>query len=291
MTTWEGINEFVAVAETQSFTKASDKLSTSVAHISRKVSALEERLAVKLFNRTTRQVTLTEVGQLYYTQCKELVEGLEIAELSISQMQSTPKGLIKVTAPATYGEQHISPLLIKFLKQYPEIELELILTNHRLDLIDAGIDLAIRLGSINDTSMIAKKLTSRQLHVCASQTYLDKYGTPDTLSDLKKHQCLVGSVNQWKFAQDGKEKSLKVSGRIECNSGVTLLSAAKSGLGLVQLPDYYVQDALHSGQLIEILKEYRSSPEGIWALYPHKHNLPPKVRLLVDFLSDHLSDP
>ena len=138
MANWEGVSEFVAVAEVESFTGAAKKLSTSVAQISRRVSALEERIAVKLLNRTTRRVSLTEAGQLYYQQCKQLVEGLELAELAVTQMQSTPKGLIKVTAPVTYGERQLAPLLHQFLAQHPQLELDLILTNQKLDLIEQG---------------------------------------------------------------------------------------------------------------------------------------------------------
>ncbi|WP_159737232.1 LysR family transcriptional regulator [Vibrio atypicus] len=288
MANWEGVSEFVGVAETQSFTAAAKKLDTSVAQISRRVSALEERLAVKLFNRTTRKVSLTEAGQLYYQQCKHLVEGLELAELAVTQMQSTPKGLLKVTAPVTYGEQHLAPLLHQFLEIHPQVDLDLMLTNQKLDLIEMGVDVAIRLGRLQDSSLIAKRLSTRQLYVCASPKYLERYGEPHTLSELSKHECLVGSVDYWRFRDAKGEKSLRVSGRIHCNSGFALLDAAKRGLGLVQLPDDYVQTALDSGELVEVLSDYRDEREGIWALYPQNRNLSPKVRLLIDFLAERL---
>ncbi|WP_159650457.1 LysR family transcriptional regulator [Vibrio atypicus] len=288
MANWEGVSEFVGVAETQSFTAAAKKLDTSVAQISRRVSALEERLAVKLFNRTTRKVSLTEAGQLYYQQCKHLVEGLELAELAVTQMQSTPKGLLKVTAPVTYGEQHLAPLLHQFLELHPQVDLDLMLTNQKLDLIEMGVDVAIRLGRLQDSSLIAKRLSTRQLYVCASPKYLERYGEPHTLSELSKHECLVGSIDYWRFRDAKGEKSLRVSGRIHCNSGFALLDAAKRGLGLVQLPDDYVQTALDSGELVEVLSDYRDEREGIWALYPQNRNLSPKVRLLIDFLAERL---
>ena len=289
MANWEGVSEFVAVAETNSFTGAANKLNTSVAQISRRVSALEERLAVKLLHRTTRKVSLTEAGQLYYQQCKHLVEGLELAELAVTQMQSEPKGLLKVTAPVTYGEMNLSPLLNQFLEQYPQVDLELNLTNHKVDLNEQGIDLAIRLGRLQDSSLIAKRLSSRQLYVCASSGYLDRFGEPHTLSELNRHQCLVGSAEYWHFKEQKREKSLRISGRIKCNSGFALVDAAKRGLGLVQLPDYYVQEALDQGELVEVLTDYRAEREGIWALYPQNRNLSPKVRLLIDFLAEQLS--
>lgn len=289
MANWEGVSEFVAVADSGSFTAAAKKLSTSVAQVSRRVSALEERLAVKLLNRTTRKVTLSEAGRVYFQQCRHLVEGLEQAEIAVSQMQSTPKGLIKVTAPVTYGEQNLAPLLNEFLQRYPQVDLEFELTNQKLDLIDAGIDLAVRLGRLEDSSLIARRLSSRQLYVCASQSYLDRHGEPHKLSDLNRHHCLIGSVAQWRFRDQGKEISQRISGRIKCNSGIALRDAAKRGLGLVQLPDYYVKQDLESGDLIEVLRQYRDESNGIWALYPTSRHLSPKVRLLVDFLAQKLT--
>ncbi|MGR5236326.1 LysR family transcriptional regulator [Vibrio alfacsensis] len=289
MANWEGVSEFVAVAETNSFTGAAKKLSTSVAQISRRVSALEERLAVKLLHRTTRKVSLSEAGQLYYQQCKHLVEGLELAELAVTQMQAEPKGLLKVTAPVTYGEMNLSPLLHQFLEKYPQVNLELNLTNQKLDLIEQGVDVAIRLGRLQDSSLVAKRLSSRQLYVCASPAYLDRSGEPHTLSELSHHQCLVGTAEYWHFKEKKREKSLRVSGRIKCNSGFALVDAAKRGLGLVQLPDYYVQEALDNGELVEVLTDYRDDREGIWALYPQNRNLSPKVRLLIDFLAEKLA--
>ncbi|RJX68955.1 LysR family transcriptional regulator [Vibrio sinensis] len=290
MANWEGVSEFVAVAETNSFTDAAKKLHTSVAQVSRKVAALEERLAVKLLHRTTRKVTLTEAGLLYHSQCKHLVEGLALAELAVTQMQSTPKGLLKVTAPVTYGETHLAPLLHQFLECYPQVDLELNLTNQTLDLIEMGVDVAIRLGRLRDSTLIAKRLSSRQLYVCASPKYLERFGEPYTLSELANHQCLVGSIEYWRFKDNKREKSLRVSGRIQCNSGFALLDAAKRDLGLVQLPDYYVQQALDEGELVEVLSDYRDEREGIWALYPQNRNLSPKVRLLIDFLAEKLAE-
>ncbi len=221
--------------------------------------------------------------------CRNLVEGLETAELAVTQMQATPKGLLKITAPVAYGESHIAPLLNEFLEMYPQVDLDLNLTNLKVDLIDTGVDIAIRMGRLADSSLIAKRLSTRQLYVCAAPSYLEKYGTPHTLSELNRHNCLVGSSEQWRFLDNKNVKTLKVSGRIHCNSGFALLNASVRGLGLVQLPDYYVKKALDSGELVEVLSDYRDEREGIWALYSHNRNLSPKVRLLIDFLSEKLS--
>jgi len=289
MANWEGVSEFVAVAQAESFTAAAKRLNTSVAQVSRRVSALEGRLAVKLLHRTTRQVTLSEAGQIYYQQCRHLIEGLEVAELSVMQMQSSPKGVLKVTAPVTYGETRIAPLIYQFLTLHPLIDIDLVLSNQKLDLIEQGMDVAIRLGRLEDSSLVAKRLSERQLYVCASPKYLEHNGEPHTLSELNQHSCLVGSLEYWRFNEQGRERSLRVSGRVRCNSGLSLLDAAKRHFGLVQLPDYYVKEALEQGELKEVLSDYRNDKEGIWAVYPQNKNLSPKVRLLIDFLSERLS--
>ncbi|UPQ87338.1 LysR family transcriptional regulator [Vibrio sinaloensis] len=288
MADWDGITEFVAVVETQSFTAASEKLSTSVANISRRINALEKKLAVKLFVRTTRKVSVTEAGATYYQHCKPLVEGLMLAELAVTQLQATPTGRIKMTAPVTFGEQILAPLMHEFLLQYPHIELDLFLSNQRLDLVQEGYDLAIRLGKLEDSTMMARKLLDRHVFACASREYLEHHGEPHTLSELKQHQCLRGSNSYWRFEQDGAERLIHVEGRIQCNSGYALVDAALKGLGIVQLPDYYVQPYLATGELVEVLTSYRGNQEGIWALYPQNRMLTSKVRTLIDYLSTAL---
>ncbi|MCY7296449.1 LysR family transcriptional regulator [Alteromonas sp. a30] len=289
MANWEGVNEFVAVVETGSFTHAAKKLATSVVQVSRKVATLESRLAVKLLYRTTRKVSSTEAGHVFYEQCRHLIEGLELAEHAVMQMQSTPKGALKVTAPATFGETYISPLVNAFLQQHEQVEIDLILTNEQLNLVENGIDVAVRLGHLKSSTLKAKPLGSRQLRVCASPSYLSRFSEPTTLSTLSKHICLTGTNEYWNFKENGKARALKVSGRLSCNSGATLLAAAKQGLGLVQLPDYYLNSALQSGELKEVLQAYRCDKEGIWALYPQASNVSLKVRLFIDFLAENLN--
>lgn len=291
MASWEGVSEFVAVAETGSFTRAAQRLATSVANVSRRIALLEERLGVKLLLRTTRKVSLTEAGQVYYQQCRALLEGLEQAELTVTQMQQTPKGKLKVTAPVTYGEQKIAPLLHDFLLQHPQLELEFVLTNQKLDLIEQGVDVAVRLGQLGDSSFIARRLSNRNLYVCATPHYLAQYGTPHTLSELTQHSCLVGTHDHWRFKENQQSRAIRVRGRVHCASGVVLLDAALKDMGLVQLPDYYVEAHLASGRLVEVLPAYRDEREGVWALYPQNRHLSPKVRLLVDYLARHLSAP
>lgn len=286
---WEGISEFVNVAETESFTQASKKLAISTAQVSRQINALEQRLNIKLFYRTTRKVSLTEEGRVFYQHCRGVLDGLDAAERAITNLQSTPQGKIKLTAPVTYGELHILPLINDFMQQYTDIEVTAYLSNQQLDLVDEGFDLAIRLGKLSDSSMMAKKLTERTNFVCASPAYLEKYGIPHSLSELNKHNCLLGTRDYWHFSNAGKEKNIRVAGKLRCNSGSVLVDAALKGLGIVQLPDYYIKEHLTNGNLITLLDNYKAPDEGIWAIYPQNRHLSPKIRLLVDYLSTHLS--
>ncbi|MBD1555912.1 LysR family transcriptional regulator [Vibrio sp. S9_S30] len=289
MDQWEGVTEFVAVAEQESFTLSAQKLSTSVAQVSRKIARLEKRLAIKLLLRTTRRVTLTDAGKVYYQHCRHLVDGLEFAEEAVTELQTTLKGKIKLTAPVTYGEQMLAPLLNEFLVEYPEVELDFHLSNQKLDMLEHGFDLAIRLGHLGDSTYIAKRLGVRQMHVCASPAYLEQFGEPRSLIELSQHQCLIGNHPYWRFIENGHKRQLSVEGRMKCDSGRVLIDSALKGIGIVQLPDYYVHPYMATGELVELLTDFRDTKEGIWALYPNNRYLSSKVRLLIDFLTDRLS--
>ncbi|WP_201614791.1 LysR family transcriptional regulator [Psychrobacter sp. JCM 18902] len=293
---WDGISEFVYVADYESFTRAAKELGISTAQVSRQISALEKRLNIKLLYRTTRKVSLTEEGRIFYQHCRGVLDGLDAAEQAVSNLQSKPQGRIKLTAPVTYGEQQLLPLVNDFMVQYRDIEVTAFLSNQKIDLIDGGYDLAIRIGKLSDSTMMAKKLSRRTNFVCAAPAYLKKYGTPHTLSDLHKHNCLLGTRDYWHFIESDKdtnndvdkETNLRVSGSVQYNSGHSLVDAALKGLGIVQLPDYYVQKYLVSGELVSVLDNYREPEESIWAIYPHNRHLSPKIRLLVDYLAEHL---
>jgi len=285
---WEGVNEFVAVAETESFTRAASRLGVSTAQVSRQVSSLEARLSTRLFYRTTRRVSTTEAGQVYYQHCRQVLDALEQAERSITNMQLVPRGRLRLTAPVTYGEKSIAPLVNDFVVRFPELDVEMNLTNQTLDLVAEGYDLAVRLGRLEDSSLMARRLASRTLYVCASPAYLSANGTPHSLSELADHNCLQGNLDYWRFQEAGNPRNVRVSGNIRCDSGRALLDAALKGIGIVQLPDYYVQPALDSKALIPLLTHYQEDDDGIWAVYPHNRHLSPKVRMLLDFFAESL---
>ncbi len=292
MARWAGIEEFVAVAETQSFTAAAKRLSVSTAHVSRQINALEERLGAKLFYRTTRKVTMTEVGGTYYQHCRQLLQSLEEAEQAVTSLQSEPRGTLRLTCSVAYGDLFVAPLVNEFISKYPELSVQMLFTNQTLDLVEEGLDLAIRFGRLKDSTLVARKLAPRTLYTCGSPQYFERFGNPKNLQDLAKHNCLLGTLDYWTFCEKGQSKTLKVAGNWSCNSGPALLDAALRGIGLVQLPDYYVVDHLQSGALRSVLDDYRQPDSAVWAVYPHNRHLSPKVRLLVDLLQQRIGcDP
>lgn len=288
MQSWQGIEEFVNVVEKGSFTQAARQLEVSTAHVSRSVNALEKRLAVKLLHRSTRQVNATPTGHQYYQQCRQLLDGLADANRTISQLNARPSGLVKITAPIYYGERIIAPLFSQLLQLYPDIELDLQLSNHNVDLIAEGFDLAIRLGGLADSSLMARRIGSRHYDVVASRQYFSRCGQPHTIEELKAHNCLRGINDHWHFSVEKRAKDYRVSGNWRCNSGIAVTQAAIDGIGIAQLPDYYIDQPIKEGKLIKVLEKYRPGAEGIWAVYPQNRHLSAKLRVIIDFLASEL---
>jgi len=286
---WTGIAEFVAVVESGSFTAAATRLQISTAQVSRQVTQLEQRLGLQLFHRTTRKVTVTESGKHYYQNCQRLLEGFEAAEHELQERQTEPKGKLRLTAPITYGERVLMPLLNDFLQRYPQLQLEVELSNNKLDIIDAGFDLAIRLGQLDDSRLRARRLSGRQVFTCASPAYIERMGQPNTLSELKHHNCLVGSVSHWRFSEHHQERSIAVSGNLRCNSGISLVDSALKGLGIAQLPAEYVSHHINRGALVSLLEHLQPNEEGIWGLYPSSRWSSSKTTLLLDYLTERLT--
>src|SRR5690606_9092635 len=289
MNRWEGLDEFVAVAESGQFAAAARRLGLSTSQVSRQVARLEERLQTRLFYRSTRRVALTEAGQTFLQHCQRLQDAREEALRAIGDLNDEPKGLLRMTCAVAYGERYIVPLVNRFMARHPQLRVEIELSNQTLDLLHSGLDLAIRLGRLQDSRLLATRLAPRVMHLCAAPAYLECYGRPHSLSELNRHNCLVGSSDHWSFQQDGRETSLRVQGNWRCNSGQAVLDAALRGFGLCQLPDYYVQPHLRSGALVDLLPQQRPPHTGVWALYPQQRHLSPKVRLLVELLKEELA--
>lgn len=286
---WEGIDEFVAVAEQGHFSAAALELGMSSSQVSRQVASLEERLQTRLFYRSTRKVSLTEAGHTFLQHCRRLHDGREEAMRAVQDLTSEPKGLLRMTCAVAYGERFIVPLVTDYMARYPQLEVDIELTNRTLDLVNEGLDLAIRLGRLQASRLVASRLAPRRMYLCAAPSYLERYGRPHSLSELARHNCLIGSSDQWVMQVDGREQSIRVQGNWRCNSGQAVLDAAIKGMGLCQLPDYYVTEHLRSGALVSLLDAHQPPNTAVWALYPQQRHLSPKVRGLIEHLRQGLA--
>jgi DNA-binding transcriptional LysR family regulator len=285
------IEAFVQVAETNSFSEAARRLRTSKSVISRQVSSLEAELGARLFHRTTRSLTMTEAGQGYFGRVGQILADLAEANLAVTQLQSAPRGTLRINAPMSFGFLHLARALPDFMARYPEVELDVSMTDRFVDLVDEGFDLAVRIAALQDSSLIARRLAPIRLVVCASPDYLKQHGTPLMPQDLRTHACIVNSnipsAREWKFlGADGKPLSVKVESQIAINNGDALRVAALGGLGLTILPTFIVGRDLQAGALVSVLSDYLAQPLGLHAVYPHARHLSPKVRAFVDFLAE-----
>ncbi len=285
------IEAFVRVAEAQSFSEAARRLRSSKSAVSRNVGALESELGVRLFHRTTRSLTLTEAGRGYFERATRILADLEEANLAVSQLQSAPRGRLRVSAPMSFGFLHLAPALPDFLARYPEVAVDLAMNDRFVDLIDEGFDVAVRIGALEDSSLIARRLAPIRRVVCASPAYFEARGLPLSPEDLKGHECLfnsnIASSQEWRFtAPDGKSWPVEVKGRLSANNGDALRAAALQGLGIVNLPTFIVGGDLQAGALVTALDEFISQNMAMSAVYPHSRHLQPKVRAFVDFLAD-----
>jgi DNA-binding transcriptional LysR family regulator len=285
----DDILAFIKVVDTKSFTAAAERLNLSKSVVSRRVAELENRLGARLLNRTTRKLSLTEVGMAYYERCTRILADLEEAEQAVADLHATPRGCLRVNAPVSFGLLHLAPAVTEFMERYPDILIEMDLSDRYVDLIDEGYDLAVRIGRLRDSSLIAKRLAPSRRVVCASPSYLEKHGTPATPEDLAHHNCLiytnVPTAEQWLFSVGGEIQPVRVSGTLRSNNGDLLRSAAMSGLGIIAMPTFMCGDALHSGALKAFLLDYAVAESTIYAIYPQNRHLSPKVRVFVDFLA------
>jgi len=285
---WEGIDEFVAVAESGGFTVAAARLGVSSSHVSRQIARLEERLQTRLLYRSTRRVSLSEAGQTFLQHCRRLQDARDEALRAVGDLSSQPKGLLRMTCAVAYGERYIVPLVNAFMSRHPQLRVDIELSNRQLDLVHEGMDLAVRLGRLGDSRLVATRLAPRRLYLCASSDYLLRHDAPRTPADLGRHNCLIGSSDVWNFIEDRRETHYRVQGNWRCNSGQAVLDAALCGFGLCQLPDYYVLEHLRAGRLVSLLEHHQPPNTAVWALYPQQRHLSPKVRQLVDFLKNGL---
>ena len=281
---FNGIIEFVAVAQTQGFSAAARKLKVNVSHVSRKVAALEAELGVSLLARSTRTVRLTDAGRAYYTHCRVLVYGLQEANETLLDTQVELTGVLKVSAAGEFAEEHIAPLLMEFAQLHPGLSVELDFNSRRVNFIDEAFDFSIRYGPMQDSNLIARKLTNRSLVAAASHDYLAKHGTPGLPSELSQHHCLLTNNNTWYFNQANRGIEVKLQARWRSNSGRSIVKACKMGLGIAYMPRSSYAGALDDGSLQTILAPYWNKDIATWIVYANHHFLPAKARLAINFL-------
>ena len=293
MSRWEGFEELVEVVNNGSFSAAARVMGVSKGHVSQQISRLEDRLGTRLLHRTTRKLSLTETGEIYYKQCLQVVEDLEAAERAATQLQEQVKGLLTISAPHLIGEALLVPALAEFQKSHPELEVDLHLSSHRVDLIQEHIDVAIQVSARTDINVVNLALTPTRFHVVASPAYLEKHGQPQTPQDLKRHNCLLfvdaGETRPWRFKGSKRDLSISVNSSWRSNSGHALRSAAENSLGLAYLPDYYLGDDLAAGKLVTVLDAWQAIDRDVVAIYQHKRHLSAKVRLFTQFLVAHFA--
>lgn len=279
------IETFVSVASRGSLSAAAAAEGVAPGVVSRRLDALEARLGVKLMLRTTRRVTLTFEGSAYLEDCQRILRELGDAEASVSLGGVKARGHLRLSAPAGFGRRHVAPLVMQFLDANPEVTVNLDLSDRLVDLVNEGIDCAVRVGELTDSSLVSIRLAENPRVVVASPAYLDKHGTPRALADLANHNCLsLGQQRGWLFRDGGEIVSIKVSGQLECNDGAVLHEWALAGRGLAWRSLWEVGEDLQQGRLVPLLDEFAAPPTGIYAVFPQRKYLPLRVRLLIDHL-------
>jgi DNA-binding transcriptional LysR family regulator len=289
MDRFTGMAVFVKVVESSSFAAAARHFRLSPAMVSRHVHALEEQLGVQLLNRTTRRVSPTEVGQAYYQRVRQILADIEEADRLASDLQAMPRGLLRITSSQSFGIRHLAPAIADYLALCPDVQMDVTLNDRYLEIIEEGFDLAIRIGHLEDSSLIARRLAPIRMALCASPGYVARHGAPQAPPELARHNCFVytyaASQSEWRFVDDaGKEHAVHIAGRLLANNGDVLRTAALQGQGVALGPTFILGDDMRAGTLVRLLPEYTPPEVGLYAVYPPSRHLSTKVRSFVDFL-------
>lgn len=295
MDRYQEMSSFVAVVEARSFVGAADATGQSTTAVSRHVGELEQRLGVRLLQRTTRRLSVTPEGEAFYARCKEVLAAIDEAESEVTTQNVEPSGLIRVNAPLTFGVLHLAPLWGRFIEQHPKVSFDVTLSDRVVDLVEEGYDLAVRITRMPNSTLVSRRLASSRLVLCASRSYLDAHGVPREPRDLASHQVIsysyLSSGDEWHFEGPQGPERVRVNPRFQTNNGDTCRVAALADQGIILQPDFIVADDLRHGDLVELMPGYRSAEIGIYAVYPTRKHLPLKLRRLVDFLVAAFHDP
>lgn len=285
---------FVAVVDCNSFVDASVKLNMSKQAVSRYIQALEDRLQVRLLQRTTRKMVITHEGQIFYLQAKAIINATTEAENSLTLDHASPQGILRVNVPVSFGILHLAPLWQKFINKYPKIELDITLSDRVVDLLEEGYDLAVRIGRLESSSLISRKLATTQIIAAASPDYIAKYGMPNDPDDLLNHKIVMYSQwakkEQWHFYKDNAHYSVNLKANIYCNNGDTCRQIMLQGGGISLQPDFIIGKDIKIGRLVRVLLNYKVEDLNIYAVYPSRKLLPLRTRCLIDFLVSELKN-
>ena len=294
MDRFQSIAAFARVVEAGSFAGAAQRLGVSVSSVSRLVAVLETHLGVRLLNRTTRRISLTEAGRAFHERSVQLLADLEEAEASASEGAAVPRGTLRLSCPVSFGTQHVAPAIALFMRKYPTVKVEVELSDRIVDLVDEGFDAAVRIGAVRGQNLVARRVGATKLVCCASPAYLSAHGEPRTPEDLAKHACLLYQYapqrDTWPFKdRKGDERRVRVSGPAYANNGAFLAALAREGTGIAYEPDFIVGEDARAGRLVPILRGYTATTGAISVVYASRRHLSAKVRAFSDFLAQHFA--
>jgi DNA-binding transcriptional LysR family regulator len=285
---------FAQVVDSRSFSAAAVRLGLSKSAVSKQIAKLEDRLGARLLNRTTRTLSPTDAGQDFYERCLRVVREVEEAERAITHLSAEPRGLLRLSAPASFGREYLAPLVPEMLARWPELRIEALFEDRFVDVVAEGFDLVIRITRLQDSSLVARRIASCRRVVCAAPSYLERHGVPRTPAELLQHDCILYSYatdqNEWEFlGPDGRLETVRVDGRLRANNAEVTLAALLAGAGLALSPDFIVGPDIAAGRLVPLLTDYDNPFGAIYAVWPHNRNLAPKVRAVVDFLVERFA--
>ncbi|CAH2894323.1 MAG: Transcriptional regulator Bxe_A2326, LysR family [uncultured Paraburkholderia sp.] len=284
---------FVRAALLANVSAAGREFGLSAAVASSRIAQLEKLLGARLLHRTTRRISLTQDGEVFMARAEALLDAAAAARASVGRGQAEPQGRLRVSMPSSFGRQHVSPVMTEFLRRYPGVSVDLRLTDQLVDLVDAGIDVAIRIGVLKDSSLVARRLAVNRRVLCASPSYLAQRGTPHHPSDLVLHECMILSDQRdWAFETPAGTLDVRVSGRMVTDNGEVIRDALLAGFGIALKSTWDVAPFLRTGELVSVLENYPLAEKvAIWAVYPSRAFVPPKTLAFIDFLAAHFGDP
>jgi DNA-binding transcriptional LysR family regulator len=286
----EAMDIFVRIVDAGSFSAVARDLGTTQPTISKQITALETRLKTRLLNRSTRSLSITESGTTYYERCKRILEDVKAAEGALGRLQSSLTGTLHVNGSIAMGQIFLTPLMLEFQRRYPELTIELTLNDRYIDLVEEGVDVAVRLGRLADSNLVARRLGSTRRVLVATPGYLDKRGIPQAPADLERHNCLLyaylSTGNEWVFRGPQSDLRVHAHGNFKANNGHSIREALLAGMGVALMPDWLVHDVMQSGQVVTLLPQFAPAPLEVNAVYPSGRHVSAKLRTFIDFLQE-----